>query len=710
MRMAGRLAQALLLAGALLLAAGGAASAGAPAGPGGPVTVAGKADLELELAPGLAGRARLGWVPVHVVIGTKKQFDGDLVVRLRGGSMAGVLYEMRKGLSLAPNSRTEHRLFLRHDSPELTTQGAVEAVLEDGRPVDSTRKVLPLTLVPHHEYLVCIAADPTQTLGLGSLGARSSASAPGSGGQAKERQFTVVRPALNELPDRVAGYNDVDFLLIYQVSFEKLSREQITAMGDYLARGGCVVLAAKDRTWFARPEVREFVPVSETGSASAADAESLFRALASKYGAFAGDPSGGTVHRLGIPGARDERGFYSVRRGLGHVLVWRLDPAQEAVGKWPGQHQLWTEMSAALLPSRPTEDTGRFGLQEVSPPLVQARAAAMRLNLARERSVPGLLIVFLVVLYLVLAGPINYFALRRLDMRALSILTLPLLAVVFVLLNFAVGYISRGVVSSGRRVTVAVAPSGAARADCVTWLGLFPASSSLAELSTDGRGLLMPLSEGSVAEHQGYQELTFACEREDRREERFMLDRYPLAMWKMFHFQAESTRQLGGAVTLRPLDGGRFTVANGTPLVLRDCFVAAGTGGADFCWLGDVPPGASQEGRLARWSQNARDFSRQGRNLPALSLSGAVRLWMDRRLGAEGTYVLPEETEGFAAQAAGAISSRLERIEALRHRGMLLVARVEGEEIEPLRLGGRPPRGDSVCVLTVAGEPGAKER
>ena len=63
----------------------------------------------------------------------------------------------------------------------------------------------------------------------------------------------------------------------------------------------------------------------------------------------------------------------------------------------------------------------------------------------------------LVVAYLVLVGPVNYFVLRRLDMRALSIVTIPMLSAVFVLLNFAAGYLSRGVNTVGRRVTVAAA-------------------------------------------------------------------------------------------------------------------------------------------------------------------------------------------------------------------------------------------------------------
>jgi hypothetical protein len=685
----------LLLAAAVLCPAT-AALAGAPV----PQPLGGatkQPDYKLTVAPGLANKARLGWMPVYVAVEAGRDFDGDLVVQFRSqGGAAGVLYEARKGLKLAAGSKTEHHLCLRHDSPSVM-QGVVEARLEDVRDTAQTQGVV---LVPQSEYLVCVVSD--RPLSLGFLSVRRTASAAVSGGQpAKVRQFTVAQPALAELPDKVAGYNSVDFLLIYQASFEKLRREQLAAIGDYLWQGGCVVLCARDRAWFSRSEVQDLVTIRDPGAAAGGDGDLLLRMLASNHGAFTGETAGSTVHRFNIPGARDERSFYEVHRGLGTALVWRLDPGQNVIGAWQGMPGLWTDVAAAVLPLRAASDPQNYSWRAESPSLTHAREVAIKLNLARERSVPGLLIVFLVVLYLVLVGPINYFALRKLDMRALSIVTLPLLAAVFVLLNFVVGYVSRGALSQGRRVTVAVAPSGVARADCLTWLGLFPASSSLAELDTDGRGLILPLSETSLAEHSGYQAETYTSERTVRREERFMLERYALAMWKMFHFQAESTRPLGGTLKLVERGGKKFTATNSSPLALKDCFVAAGAGGGEFCWLGDLAAGASSDGTLVPWTQAPRDFSQQGRQPKPLALSGAVQLWTNSRLGSGQSYVLDNQQEGFAYQAAQVISSRLE---SLPHRGLVLVGRVDGEELDALRLNGRTPRGEGINVLVVTGE------
>jgi hypothetical protein len=337
--------------------------------------------------------------------------------------------------------------------------------------------------------------------------------------------------------------------------------------------------------------------------------------------------------------------------------------------------------------------------------------------MATERMVPGILMVFMVVLYLVLVGPVNYFALRRLDMKALSIVTIPLLSAAFVLLNFAAGYISRGVVTAGRRVTVGLAASGSARADCCTWQGLFPAGSMLADVSVDGKGLVMPLTDPSATMTRSQQKEAYAVQSD----ERFALDRYAVSMWEMFYFEARSTRSLGGPVRLTALGGGRFEVANSGSVPLKGCFVAAGLDGREFAWVGDLPPGASKQGSLARWGQF--QFQGQARGtrvtpttgsaaVAPLQLKNALQLWLNGELRADRTpYEVSSEETGFEANAAKIISGdpRLEESRLGGRNTLLLFARA-GEELESLRLDGSPIRGQSADVLVVRGESAAPAR
>jgi hypothetical protein len=718
----GRTRTAALTVLAALCAATGVTLAGAPRPEplGAPIK---EPDYKLTASAGLAGHARLGWVPVYVAIDARRDFDGDLVVRLRdqfaATSARGSLFEARRQLKLAAGSKTEYHVYIRHDTPSLN-QAVVEVFLESGKPIRNTLQGLSVQLAGRGDYLLCVVSDKPNLLR--TLAQRRTASGNVYNPSGKqERQFSVAQPALAELPDRVAGYNDVDFLVLYQTPFERLSKAQQMAMTDYLWRGGCVVLCARDGAWFRLSEVQALAAINQVSTMTREEADGQFRTLINKYGGFSGEASGSVVHKFSIPGSHDDKksgSFAEVSRGLGTVLVWRLDPDNKVIATWPGMLQLWTDLAGEKFAARPTDEAGGLGLGNEPTPLSSCRDRAVKLDLARERSVSGALIVFLVVLYLVLVGPVNYFALRRLDMRALAIVTLPLLAAIFVLLNFALGYLSRGVITSSRRVTVAVAASGSARADCVTWHGLFPASSMLADLSTDSRGLLTPLAEPTLP---GRQPETFTVEKEVRREERFILERYPLRMWQMFYFLAESTRPLGGAMKL--LDrGNSFEVTNGSPLKLKDCFVIAGPGGGkergNYKWLGELAPQTAQSGTLELWSQRQAGYSERGGPPPPLPRADALKLWMDGRLNSaaqytvsEGDaraarvsgrqYTVPGGNEGFAAQAAQV----LEHDPRLGRGRMMLFARIEDEELEPLRLDGSRLRGDNANILVVVADP-----
>jgi len=351
----------------------------------------------------------------------------------------------------------------------------------------------------------------------------------------------------------------------------KLSQPQLEAIVDYARGGGVVVLAASNRTWFEEEALRGLIPPPEVTAASRARAGSLLAGLESRYSKkFGKDTKSIVVHDFQVPGfvLDGRRGFAVGRCGLGTVLLWRLDPRYSAVRNWPGLYSLWADLGRRFH-KRPRDDYGSgfgAGYGDETSPIAHARGRAQVLNLARERSVSALLVVFLVVFYLVLVGPVNYFVLRRLDMRALSIVTIPLLSAVFVLLTFAVGYISRGVTTVGRRVTVAVTISGADRAACVTSQSIFPSGSMLVEVGTDGRGLLAPLTKQLSGQQQG------AFSRQD--EAGFVLERHPLRMWEMAHFHAESVRRLGGSVHLvaltdsRGREDGRYRLRNSSAVQL----------------------------------------------------------------------------------------------------------------------------------------------
>jgi len=718
-----RAAVTCLMVAASLLAAGARAGTAPrlPKRPGGaaPGKPQGNPDFRISVTPGLGGYCRVGWFPVHVTIDARKDFEGHVVAELRMGPRRPLLFQTRLKVELAANSKKDYHLYLRHESVHLGQGQVVEVYLDDGRRVPGTGKFKAISRVPETEYLVCVVSDRKRVL-RSITGRKGKAMVRGSalaGGYSWE--FKVAQPELRALPDRAAGYNGVDFLVLYQTPLEvgKLSTEKLDAIIDYARGGGVVVLSAADRAWFARPELRPLVRFSKVSVSSRNRTAALLGALQKRYGSgFLGSFRAMTTFDFQARGlaADPGKGMISGPCGLGTVHVWSLNLLDPSVLGWPGMYSFWAELGLRQYPNKPREDYnyGNYYNPD-SNPVTRARQRTEILNLAQERSVSALLVVFIVVLYLVLVGPVNYFVLRRLDMRALSIVTIPLLSAVFVLITFAVGYISRGVTTVGRRVTVASVYSGGTRAKSITSQSVFPAGSMLVDVGTDGHGLICPLHKTEIG---GQQQRAYAT----MHEQGFVLERYPLNMWEMAHFEAVSTRSLGGSIVLEALTNtegrtdGRYRLVNRSAIELEDAFVVSGKGGGKYAWIGKVPRGKTFTGKLARWQQvGAYEEVRRRRRAPSLSMRNALMLWIGGELGGKTSYALERRGDSFAEQATSVMLKdvRLDPAVMTVRTGMMLFAKVRNiDEFEPVRLDGGVVRGQSLNVLVVFSERGGAAR
>ena len=677
-----------------------------------------KADFDLTVSAGLSDNCRMGWVPVHVKIDAARDFQGFLTASLRERQGMPPLFQVRLELELAAGSTTDHHLYIRHESPYLAN-ATLDVCLEKKRNVrvEGTTRVRTLNLIDPEDYLVCVISAKRSVLG--GLRAGNSGTGPNwqGLGQVASRKFYVAQPDLLALPEKAAGYNGVDFLVLHEAPFDDLASADLKmkAVGDYLRGGGKVIFSSGDRAWFSHAYVRRLIGAARVTETPRDEAKKLRDGLARRYlTGFGGGADGMVVHKISLPGFQEDgprtvSGFLTGRRGLGTALVWRLDPQDAAMRSWqPGLFNLWGELASKNYRGRPSRDWrgSNTGWTTENNPVARARGRAEHLNMAQERSVSALLVVFLVVFYLVLVGPVNYFVLRRLDMRALSIVTIPLLSTVFVLLTFATGYLSRGVSTVGRRVTLSVACSGSGRADCVTYQSVFPAGSFIADLNTDRRGLLCPLLKPEMTREQGR---VLATEDADG----FALKDYPLVMWDMAYFQAQSTRSLGGAVRLVSIvdkkgkETGSFRVKNGTPDTLLDVFVVNSMIGEKYAWLDEIPPGASRDGQLIRYEEGSTAYS--GGRGPPLKLQNALQLWIDGQLGAATRYEPPRREQAFAAQASRVVKTdpRLDDSRFVGGARLLLFARLERAP-EPLDLDGRPVRGQGANVLMVIAEKGAR--
>jgi hypothetical protein len=705
-----------LLAGALGASAqaGGATTPRLPRRPGAlPAKPRKNPDYKMTVSPGLGrGYCRLGWFPVHVAIDARKEFNGEIVAAFRLGRNRPVLFETRRKVHLAAGSKKDYHLYLRHESPNAGRGQGVEVYLDDGSEVPGTSGFYPLELVPQTDYLVCVVSDKSNILQGIKLSGRKGIVNGTPLDNGCVREFKVAQPTLRSLPDRAEGYNGVDFLVLHETPLESDQlKDRFGAIIDFARGGGIVVLSSGTPDWFKRPGLRPLLSVKDASNAKSRDAATLRNVLKRRYGSGFGPLAKKmAVYDYRIPGFASDpaRGTLAGRCGLGSVLVWRLNLNDPAVKSWPGLYNLWADLGTQYYQgnrAKPRPDWGSgYGYNQEKNPISTARQRVEMLNLASERNVSALLVVFIVVFYLVLVGPVNYFVLRRLDMRALSIVTIPLLAAVFVLITFAVGYISRGVTTVGRRVTVATVPSGGMRASCVTSQSVFPSGSMLVDIGTDGSGLMCPLRNPELG---GEQKRAFAT----MSEAGYVLEDYTMVMWEMAHFEARSTRNLGGTITLKTMPNSSYVFTNNSSVKLEQAFVVSSLSAGKYAWLGDVVRGQTYRGSMLPWRQvGGRRQVRRTSVAPVLSLGYALTLWTRGELSNSGKYDIRRGEEGFAEQVAKVIlkDPRLDRERFIGRPGMLLFARVRNmDEFEPIRLDGGSVRGEGINALVVFSERGS---
>ncbi|MHC4916439.1 MAG: hypothetical protein ACYTGB_13200, partial [Planctomycetota bacterium] len=332
---------------------------------GGPGQQLGNPNYKLEIAAGLGGYCRLGWMPVHVAIEATRDFEGELVAVLRQSRRGPILYETRRPIELAAGSKKDYHLYLRHESTNAGANHGVEVYLDDGGRIDDTAKWKTLDLVSPTNYLICVISDRRRVLA-GITGKRMVARVnqqPLEGGTSRE--FKVAQPELRELPDKAAGYSGVDFLVLYQTPLEasKLSPDRLDAIIDFARAGGTVVLAAGDRAWFARKELRPLFPLKRVVPASGAEVQRLESTLRRRYVGLPPGPKEMTVHKFETPGfARDaSRGFYAGTCGLGNVAAWQLDPMSRRVRSWSGLYSLWADLGLRYHRGRKPREEYGFG-------------------------------------------------------------------------------------------------------------------------------------------------------------------------------------------------------------------------------------------------------------------------------------------------------------------------------------------------------------
>ncbi|HET7521222.1 MAG TPA: hypothetical protein VFK61_06765, partial [Candidatus Limnocylindria bacterium] len=270
-----------------------------------------------------------------------------------------------------------------------------------------------------------------------------------------------------------------------------LTEPQRQALERWVAGGGhLVVIGGAD--WQARTAgLAEMLPVEGISAVDGVQLNPLYDWLA----ADAPDAAASGTVALGTPrsgavdlvASGDRSLFATATRGAGHVTWIGADLSAEPFRAWQDAGLLWSRLlpddriEQQFNPSGPLED-------ELSAIMIQALS-----NLPALEVPAAELLLALLAAYILLIGPISYFALNRLDRRELAWVTAPLLVIVFSAGTYGLGLTMKGSDIILNEVSLVRSTPDGSAATVSTYAGVFSPARASYDVTVGGEALLSRL-------------------------------------------------------------------------------------------------------------------------------------------------------------------------------------------------------------------------
>lgn len=438
------------------------------------VTVLAAADLTVAVSAGLNGASRNGrWTFVRLSCANQgDSFNGVATVQgfMYSGNELAEVYETP--VLLPKGSRKEFLVYVPSDaraSYHTVTLRSGNRVLFEEKVGTATGKRTPVQFwaVTAEQCLAVYLAqgdDAPRELRFDTSG-QSAVPLP-------RIQVATVSP--QQLPDRWIGFDAADVVIAHADIFQSARNDRLDALLDWVGAGGQLVLMPR---------------AHETGRLHADWAKLFGMQVATAVPFVAGDafldrygsaPTNalrtvweGVAHTelLG-----DEPGPLLSRRryGVGSISFCAFDMTSAAWRDWRGANALWRDLLLPAFVPRSIEGTenmgGGYPYNWYSQNIINALRQIPALKPPSFLLLGGYLCVYLFVMVV-----LNYFVLRRLDKKEWSLVTFPVIAILFGVGAYWSGYLIRGGTSMMHQVNVVELAAGERVGVVRTFFGLFSA-------------------------------------------------------------------------------------------------------------------------------------------------------------------------------------------------------------------------------------------
>jgi hypothetical protein len=301
----------------------------------------------------------------------------------------------------------------------------------------------------------------------------------------------VAQLDIADLPPVSHAWRALDVLVVSDVDTGALSPEQRSAMAEWVASGGRLIVAGGPTWQKTAAGLGALLPLVPSGTQTLADTSALAAFAASTAAAGPAIAATGALgpDAVTLASAGDVPIILARHSGFGQVMFLAIDPSFDPLKNWSGQEGMYRNLLSGTA-QRPNWAEGLRNWYSAR----DAINALPGLQLPSPLAISGFL-----GLYVLAVGPINYLILRRVKRRELAWLTVPALVVVFSAGAYFTGYQLRGGQPSLHRLAVVQVWPDAGQARVDGLVGLFSPRRSQYDIAF-GPGFLarpMPIDSGS---------------------------------------------------------------------------------------------------------------------------------------------------------------------------------------------------------------------
>lgn len=391
------------------------------------------------------------------------------------------------------------------------------------------------------------------------------------------RLITVGGSALESLPDQSMMYEPVEAVLWGDIRPEALRPAQIQALQEWVRSGGKLIVwggASGDQlrgSW-----LESLLPV-ELRNQAVLTRPSL---TIGHFTAPLNIGEGWVITPAKARKAPEVAAFVfqslpetdlsiSGAYGLGWVTYLAFDPTSPQFSTWQSAGDFLRFLLSVTRIETPHPSLIWRQMQESSwDPVGRGRTSGLREILQRSQLLrpPSLRFVILFLFaYILIVGPVNYLFLRHKKRLELTWLTIPIIVLAFLTIEYAIGRSSKGSKIVVDSFEVLLGKSGQSVFQHQSLFGIFSPSKRDYEIDWNlPEGRVLPSLEHSWQSEN--KETVFLVR------DRVQIARHPMNMWTMDLFSAEGIRDIGGVISCNLLstsEGFRGTFDNQSALNLE---------------------------------------------------------------------------------------------------------------------------------------------